>query len=141
MSTVAENVVDTIAAVVVGLTKGTNLFSGPIREADRTGSGIPAQAVFVNDTASNGVVQQYNDGGSGTNLNMHSIQIIVRGRTGRSAYSNTRILANSVYMAIRKATPANTLGTEPIGSGPVYLGEDKAGSTLFSINITVYKRE
>lgn len=132
---VDEAVVDVIDAAVASLTKNTNLFMGPMREADDL---VPTKAVFVNTTGGS-PPQVYNDGGAGDNLQMPGVQIMVRSDPGK--HDPGKVLKDEVYAAVRKCTPAGTIGAEADQSAPFTLGQDERGSFLWSMNLTVYVKE
>jgi hypothetical protein len=135
MASVDLDIANTIAAAVGSLTVGVNLFTGPLPEV---GDGIPALCVAVH-TWGGDPPTVYKDGGVGTNLNAHATQVFVRSQA--EDYDSGKTIADAAYNAVRKSTPANTIGTEADQSAALYLGEDDNRRHLWSINITTYKNE
>jgi len=135
---VAVIIVDEIDTAVAGLTKGTNLFRGPMRAVDPDDSSMPALACFV-DVSGGEAPQVYLDGGSGENLQIPGIQIMVRSNAKNRTSGKT--IADEVYAATKKINETGILlGTEADQSSPFYLGDDETGHHMWSINLTAYYR-
>ena len=140
MAELDEEVVDVINANVAALTKGTNLFYGPIRPP---GNGIPNKCVFAFINGGN-PPESYCDGGAGVSLKQPNVQVMIRSDKGSSDdYGGGSELANDVWEAIHDQSTATglTYGIKCQQSGPNYLGKDPQDQHIWSINAIVFKEE
>jgi hypothetical protein len=132
MARIDDEIVDLLAAGGLGLTKATNVFSGPLRGID---SNIPAKAVFV--LSSGGPSPDFYCGDA-HHVNKPSVQILVRGAV--EDLSDAQNLADACYALLVKTKPATALGVLGIESAPNYLGKDTDGHHMFSFNLRGWKR-
>jgi hypothetical protein len=127
-----EAVVDLINVAVATLTKGANLFFGPMFP------GVDGPACFVLMGAGE-PPYVYADGGSGTKLKVASIQTIIM--SAPNDYDGGLALAKSVQDALDRQVPTDCVGAMQDESMPHYLNSDEQNHHLFSCNFTVWKRE
>jgi hypothetical protein len=134
---VDDAITDFLAAAGIGLTKGTNLWSGPLRPDD---DDVPAQAVFVLLSGGPGPVD-YSDGGAGQSIHEAGLQVFVR--SNQEAHAAGQTLARNVWGTCHKASPSGCLAYSCVcrQSEPIYIGKDDAGRHVWSINLLVKKKE
>jgi hypothetical protein len=121
------------------LTVNVDLFASPERADTRVAAGgVPAQAVFCLESGGDPPAA-YVDGGSGLNLRVHAVQIIVR--SNPRDYAGGKSLANSVRNAVHEAPIAGYLDVRVREAQPNYLGEDEKGCHRWSINVQLQIKE
>ena len=134
MARIDDAIVDTIAAAIGSLTKGTNIFTGPLRPA---GGQVPGKAVFVLAQGGPGPTFYSGDAHS---LREPAVQIMCRGESGEGGLSDAQAQADAVYTVVEDFTPAGSIGALVVESIPNYLGSDEQGRHLHSINLRTWKR-
>jgi hypothetical protein len=134
MSQADLNVAQALASAGLGLTLGTNLFWGKVREVD-TASGVPSQAVFVTPHLSP-APENYCDGSRTPQAREPQLQITVR--SGRQDYSGGQSLARSVQDALHDIPPSGYNACRITQAEPVPIGETASGEHLFSLNVHLW---
>ena len=138
-----ESIAISILETLPELTAGTNLFDGPIREVSDQGV-APATAVFV--IASGGPAPiAYQDGSdSTTSYREARLQLWVRSMPktpgGSGGYGAGKSLSRKCYKVLEKPNPLGTIGIRADQAAPIYIGQEKDGSDVWSLNFTVYQR-
>ncbi len=130
-----DDVVTQIQALVSGLTRGTNLFRGPVRGYS---DNIPHQAVFVIETG--GLLTRPIKAGVLDRVIQErhvSVQIRVRSNpTGSStALVDGRTIAKDVFDALHFNPPDGYCEWRFVSSAPMYLGEDENQHHEWSMNL------
>jgi hypothetical protein len=118
------------------LTRGTNLFSGPVRATQLLGTDIPDVAVFCLATGS---VQNDPYIGVDTALRRKTVQIMCRGP--RNNVAEAEALGVLVIETLDRAQAADFPGSAPTGyidtrtdGHPNYLGPDGNNRYEYSVN-------
>ncbi len=125
-----DDVYTRLAAAVPGLTAGTNLFTGPVREVGDT---VPGECVFV--LASGGAAPQAYAGPTAVETRFSGVQ--VRVRSAKQSFDAGETLARAVCAALhhQQASMSGYINVRALQSEPLYIGEDKAGYHGWSINL------
>jgi hypothetical protein len=132
----AVNVAVQLAAAGIGLTRGTNLYNGPMRAQDA--EGVPSEAVFCHVTGGVPPID-YCDNSHTPQLHQPSVQIMIR--SAPRGYDAGLALANDVYEAMHSKPPSGYFGCLAQQSAPLYAGETRNGEFLWTVNLTLYLDE
>ena len=125
LASVEDDVVDLLDGIG-GLTKGTNLFSGPVRSADRT----PSPCVFVQETA--GLAPRHHRG----TVELRYPGVMVRVRSAEESFEAGLTLARLVVSTLHRNPPSGYIELAVDSSRPNPLGRDEKGHWEWSINAT-----
>jgi hypothetical protein len=128
------NVAQALASAGLGLTLGTNLFWGKVREVD-TASGVPSQAVFVTLRLSP-APENYCDGSITPQAREPQLQVTVR--SNPQDFSGGQTLARSVKDALHDIPPSGYDACRVTQAEPVPIGETDSGEHLFSVNVHLW---
>lgn len=131
--TLDADIATVLAAGGIGLTSGTNLFTGPERPI---GDGIPDEAVFV--LASGGYPPEPFIDGSGQDYCISTVQIIVR--SAIRSHDSGQTLARDVRDCVHKATIAGYVDLRVREAEPNYLGQDEQELHTWSLNMELQHR-
>jgi hypothetical protein len=128
-----------VASGSTTLSRGNNLFTGPVRAKQRNGTDIPDTAVFC--LATGGPTNERYIGNT-QSLRMKSLQVRVRGP--RNGFTEAETIAVSVLEAIDHKVSVDFPGGSPAPAGfidfralephPTYIGVDGNDRHGFSIN-------
>lgn len=136
MSNLALNLVDELDTNIgATLTKGVNLFTGPVR---MVGDGIPQNCVFC--FASGGFQPRPY---MGQNKQYRRVFIEVRVRYGRHDYDSGQALAWDVYNALDLSefsttdTGSSFVWCKPLSSAPNYISTDKDDFHMWGITFEI----
>lgn len=121
----AADLVTFLAGASLGLTAGTNLFEGEIREATDS---IPSAAVFVQGTSGPPPEPYLASAGSFWRAR---VRIYVRGAAGDNADAQT--LAQNILAATHLASISGYIAIFSQVSMPEYLGADAAQRGIFLV--------
>ena len=136
---------DVVAALTgaIGLTAGTNLFSGPVRAYTILEAGtvvVPHKAVFCLATGGPPPMSFVN-GGSGTDYNWSVVQIRIRSDIGSTSdFADGQTLARAVRDRLHKAVVTGYIEIRVRESEPNYLAQDDDGHHEWSINLEMEHR-
>lgn len=135
LSNYEEDVVDALAAGGIGLTKGTNLFAGPLRSASEN---FPQKVVtcMLNGGPS---PLNYCDGTAANQLRYPVVQILIR--SDPHGYEAGRNLVEQVYETLHDTPPAGYIGARFLSSGPGYIGSEDNGNHVWSLNLQMWINE
>lgn len=134
MSQADLDVATAIAGAGLGLTLGTSVFWGTIRESDPA-SGVPSRAVFCTPMLSPAPMN-YCDGSRTPQGKEPQVQVVVRGNA--QSYSTANTLARSVRDALHDLPPTGYAGCRVTQVDPVPIGETNRGEHLFSLNVQLW---
>lgn len=123
-----------LAGAGLGLTLGTNVFWGTIRESDPA-SGVPSKAVFCTLLLSPAPVN-YCDGSRTPQGREPQVQVVVRGNA--NDYSTAQTLARSVKDALHDLPPTGYDACRVTQAEPVPIGETNRGEHLFSLSVHLW---
>lgn len=126
------DVVDHIDTALGTLTKGTNLFAGPVRGHDVPDAGVPDEAVFVLATGGPAPLA-FIAGGSGTEQRFSSL--LIRVRSDPNDFQGGQTLARSVRDAIHHSIPTGYIEAAVRETDPSYLGVTNKGHHEWSIGV------
>ena len=124
-----------LAGASIGLTVGTNLFLGPVREQ---AAGMPHKAVFCLATGGPSPLMHV-QGNTGPDIKRSNVQIRIRSDVG--AFAVGQALARSVWSALQRATFTGYMGIACRESEPVYLGQDDTEHHEWSVNVETWREE
>jgi hypothetical protein len=123
----------TIAAQVataVGMTLGTNVFNGGVREIDgRVIFCLCHGGQFPDDIVGN-LVQSY-----------QRPRVQIRIREDQENFGSGETLARSVRDSVHLKVPAGYIDCRAVESSPLYLGQDDFGRHEWSINVELTIKE
>lgn len=128
------DMVAALAAAGLGLTTGTNLFYGPMRDGD----GDPDALVTVLLSGSYAFQPVYG-GADAPDLKPLSVQ--VRVRSAIEDYTGGSTLAQAVVEALHKRETGSANVSWLVQSAPLFLGIDNKGRHGWSINILATRFE
>ena len=131
MAVPETDLTDHLAAASLGLTVGTNLLEGPLREPD--GTYITAPTVFVQSTGI-GRIDPYLGGPTAPDYSTELVRVIVRG--DRNGYTAARTLALSIITATHKATLSGYVKVLSTQAMP-FSFEDTEGRPVLTINFSL----
>lgn len=117
-------------AQTTALTKGTNLFRGPVRAHSAQ---VPVQSVFVTGYGGPAPDRVL---GTATEIRYPRVQVTVRS----SAYDSGYDLAWTVYNSLQSATPTTTntyMDVRALQSEPNFLEHDKNLHCFWTLNFAV----
>ncbi len=120
---------DFLETDIAELTKGTNLFRGPVRAAVGV---IPSRAVFVLSTG--GLDPEAFNGELNT-IQRPSIQIRIRG--DREGFEDGQDLARRIRSSAHYATLTDYIDVRVADGDPNYLGQDDDGHPEWSVNVSL----
>jgi hypothetical protein len=121
-------------ATALSRTLGTNIFHGPVREAD--GGAIPSEAIFVmpnggpSPDAHNGEVNV-----------IRRSDVLVRVRSAPRGYASGVALAISTMSAIHYASIAGYISVRTLDSQPIMIGQTEHGESEFSLTARMIYQE
>lgn len=117
-------------------TLGTDLFCGPVRDADDLGETYPDECVFV--LATGGFEPEpFVGGADAPDIRRPFVQ--VRVRSARESFQSGQTTARAVYQATHKIEFAGYMGW--LASEPTYLGKDNKSRHEWSINVQLVFEE
>jgi len=114
------------------LARGTNLFSGPVRQQSTS---VPHQAVFV--LPSGGPAPDAYSDGTVIEMRYSAIQVIVR--SNPKDYAGGQVLARQVRDALHHVAVTGYVDIRAMQSEPIYIGPDEADRHLFSVNLEMWR--
>lgn len=122
-----------IGSAAIGLTPGTNLFTGPERPL---GDGIPDECVFVLGSGGYPPVAFFDS--SGQDYCISTIQISVR--SGSRDYGAGLSLARNVRDSVHKTDVLGYVDIRAREAEPNYLGQDEQQMHTWTINVEAQHR-
>lgn len=123
-----------LASSGLGLTLGTNLFWGKLREVD-PGTGISSTAVFV-ATRLSPAPENYCDGQRLPQAREPQLQIMVR--SNPQDFAGGQALARGVKDALHDIALSGYDACRITQAEPVPIGETDSGEHLFSLNVHLW---
>lgn len=123
-----------LAASGLGLTLGTNLFWGKLREVDAVG-GVRSKAVFVM-TRLSGAPTNYCDGARTPQGREPLLQIVVR--SDPQDFAGGQALARGVKDALHDIVLSGYDACRVTQAEPVPISESDKGEHLFSLNVHLW---
>lgn len=136
LSNYASDVATVLGAAGIGLTLGTNLYTGPMRAHEA--EGVPNEAVFVITVGGRSPID-YCDHSHTPQLHFPRVQIMVR--SDPHDWDGGLALANDIYEAIHSKEPSGYVSARSAESAPIHVGETDNGEFLWSINVDLIKEE
>lgn len=115
-------VTQAIATALAGV--GPQVYQGPVRDS----AAVPARAIFVLETTSTTEPLT-----SGVNLYRRTVQVVVRGNP--DSFADAEAIANTVVNTLHRTSPSGIVGI--LASGPIFIQQDRANRTQFSVNLDV----
>lgn len=121
------------ADATLGLTLGTNLFTGPTRSQ---GDGIPKVAAFVLAYGGNPTLPFLD--GSAEEWCVSTVQVTLR--SSKDDFAGGLDLARAVRNRVHRHPPAGYAEVRVVTPEPLYLGQDESGAHLHALNVEMTHR-
>lgn len=137
MSQADLDVATALAGAGIGLTLGTNVFWGPVRESDPS-TAFPSAAVFC--TMRGGAPPiNYCDASITPQLREPLVQVMIR--SAPRDYAAGQATARQVKNALHDIPPTGYDACRVEQAEPLPIGETNQGEHLFSLNVHLYIEE
>lgn len=135
-----DDIVTALDTAIASLTRGTNLFRGPVR--GHSGN-IPHAAVFVTRSGGGTIraIKTSSETPGVPTVSERSPVAQIRIRSdlpgAPTAFSDGQTLADAVYTALHHQPPTGYCDWYCVAGGPLYLGPDESKRHEWSVNLTV----
>jgi len=130
------DVAQVLHAAGLGLTYGTNLFTGPIRAAQGP---VPLAATFCVALGGSPPEGYLNNGAATPELFSPLVRVIIRGSS--QAHATELTLGRGVIAALHGKPPSTYISCRSRQSQPEPYGEDDDGAFLFGMDFDLLKDE